>query len=171
MPHPIVHAEIRSTDPDATRKFFADLLGWTYPDPGAVPGYTFVDTGVPGALYTAISPLQGGSDLVTLLHRGGRYRWRRETGRRTRRPGVQEPQHVPGVAFALIADPQGHVVGLTPAGLSVGGLCGQRRLPTACCPQRPPSRGPPKFTVRQTQGKRIHSSRIADLPDDDWRPV
>src|SRR6185437_5027205 len=62
MPHPIVHAEIRSTDPDATRKFFADLLGWTYPDPGAVPGYTFVDTGVPGALYTAISPLQGGSD-------------------------------------------------------------------------------------------------------------
>ena len=29
MPHPIVHAEIRSTDPDATRKFFADLLGWT----------------------------------------------------------------------------------------------------------------------------------------------
>jgi len=58
MPHPIVHAEIRSTDPDATRKFFADLLGWTYPDPGAVPGYTFVDTGVPGALYTAISPLQ-----------------------------------------------------------------------------------------------------------------
>jgi uncharacterized protein len=58
MPHPIVHAEIRSTDPDATRKFFADLLGWSYPDPGAVPGYTFVDTGVPGALYTAISPLQ-----------------------------------------------------------------------------------------------------------------
>ena len=67
MPHPIVHAEIRSTDPDATRKFFADLLGWTYPDPGAVPGYTFVDTGVPGALYTAISPLQGGSDLVTFF--------------------------------------------------------------------------------------------------------
>src|SRR5689334_24265705 len=67
MPHPIVHAEIRSADPDATRKFFADLLGWTYPDPGAVPGYTFVDTGVPGALYTAISPLQGGSDLVTFF--------------------------------------------------------------------------------------------------------
>ena len=29
---------------------------------------------------------------------------------------VQEPQRVPGVAFALIADPQGHVVGLTKAG-------------------------------------------------------
>jgi uncharacterized protein len=29
---------------------------------------------------------------------------------------VQEPQRVPGVAFALIADPQGHVVGLTQQG-------------------------------------------------------
>ena len=112
MPHPIVHAEIRSTDPDATRKFFADLLGWTYPDPGAVPGYTFVDTGVPGALYTAISPLQGDADLVTFFvgvedmaaaiadatSLGGRV--------------VQEPVAVPGVSFALIADPLGHVVGL-----------------------------------------------------------
>ena len=67
MAHPVVHAEIRSKDPDATRKFFSDLLGWTYPGEGAVPGYTFVDTGVPDALYTAISPLQGGSDLVTFF--------------------------------------------------------------------------------------------------------
>ena len=37
------------------------------PDQGAIPGYTFVDTGLPGALYTAISPLQGGSDLVTFF--------------------------------------------------------------------------------------------------------
>jgi hypothetical protein len=30
MPHPIVHAEIRSSDPDATRKFFAVsvLIAW-----------------------------------------------------------------------------------------------------------------------------------------------
>ena len=67
MAHPVVHAEIRSRDPDATRKFFGDLLGWTYPTEGAAPGYTFIDTGVPGALYTAISPLQGGSDLVTFF--------------------------------------------------------------------------------------------------------
>ena len=26
MPHPVIHAEIRSQDPDATRKFFADLF-------------------------------------------------------------------------------------------------------------------------------------------------
>ena len=112
MAHPVVHAEIRSKDPDATRKFFGDLLGWTYPSEGAVPGYTFVDTGVPDALYTAISPLQGDGDLVTFfvgvedieaaitqaVDLGGRV--------------VQKPVSVPGVLFGLIADPQGHVVGL-----------------------------------------------------------
>ena len=112
MSHPIVHAEIRSADPDGTRAFFGSLFGWTYPTEGAFPGYTFVDTGVPGALYTAISPLQGDDDLVTFfvgvqrmddtiadaLHLGGRV--------------VQEPVTIPGVTFALIADPQGHVVGL-----------------------------------------------------------
>jgi len=50
MSHPIVHAEIRSSDPDATRAFFGELFGWTYPTEGAFPGYTFVETGVPGLL-------------------------------------------------------------------------------------------------------------------------
>ncbi len=116
MPHPIVHAEIRSSDPDATRTFFADLLGWAYPDQGAVPGYTFVDTGVPDALYTAISPLQGGSDLVTFFVAvddvDSAVKRAEELGGRV----IQEPQHVPGVTFALIADPQGHIVGLTHQG-------------------------------------------------------
>ena len=112
MSHPVVHAEIRSSDPDATRAFFGGLFGWTYPHEGAVPGYTFVDTGVPDALYTAISPLQGGAEMVTFfvgvqdveasaaqaVALGGRV--------------VQAPVTVPGVVFALIADPQGHVVGL-----------------------------------------------------------
>ncbi len=116
MPHPIVHAEIRSANPDATRAFFGELFGWTYPTEGALPGYTFVDTRVPDALYTAISPLQGDSDLVTffvavddvdatLAHAtklGGRV--------------VQQPVNVPGVSFALLADPQGHVVGVAKQG-------------------------------------------------------
>jgi predicted enzyme related to lactoylglutathione lyase len=116
MPHPIVHAEIRSKDPDATRKFFGDLLGWAYPTEGALPGYTFVDTGVPNALYTAISPLQGGSDLVTFFvgvdDIKGVIGLAKELGGTV----VQEPQQAPGVTFALIADPQGHVVGLAQQG-------------------------------------------------------
>jgi predicted enzyme related to lactoylglutathione lyase len=112
MSHPIVHAEIRSSDPDATRAFFHDLFGWTYPNEGAVPGYTFVETGVPDALYTAISPLQGDTDLVTFFV--GVDDMAESIASATRLGGrvVQDPVTVPGVSFALIADPQGHVVGL-----------------------------------------------------------
>ena len=112
MAHPVVHAEIRSQDPDATRKFFSDLLGWTYPAEGAVPGYTFVDTGVPDALYTAISPLQGGQDLVTFFI--GVDDINQVVAQAAQLGGtvVQEPRQAPGVSFALIADPQGHIVGL-----------------------------------------------------------
>jgi uncharacterized protein len=116
MAHPVVHAEIRSKDPDATRKFFGDLLGWTYPSEGAVPGYTFVDTGVPNALYTAISPLQGGSDLVTFFVGVDDIISVIELAKRLGGQVIQEPRQAPGVSFALIADPQGHVVGLAQQG-------------------------------------------------------
>jgi predicted enzyme related to lactoylglutathione lyase len=110
--HPVVHAEIRSSDPDATRAFFGELLGWTYPSEGAYPGYTFVDTGVPDALFTAIGPLQGDADLVTFFI--GVDDMATTVAEATRLGGavVQEPVDVPGVRFALISDPLGHVVGL-----------------------------------------------------------
>jgi predicted enzyme related to lactoylglutathione lyase len=28
MPHPVIHTEIRSKDPDATREFFAAMFDW-----------------------------------------------------------------------------------------------------------------------------------------------
>ena len=112
MSHPIVHAEIRSSDPDATRQFFGDLFGWTYPSPGELPGYTFVDTGVPDALYTAISPLQGDSDLVTFFVGVEDIESSMKEATRLGGRVVQEPTTVPGVSFGLIADPLGHVVGL-----------------------------------------------------------
>ena len=34
MASPVVHFEIRSADPDATREFYGKLFGWTYPDGG-----------------------------------------------------------------------------------------------------------------------------------------
>lgn len=115
MPNPIVHAEIRSTDPDATRAFFGRLFGWTFPE-GGIPGYTYIESGVPNALPGGISPLQSGNPLVTffvgvedidatlaeVVRLGGTV--------------VQEVARVPGVAFALIADPAGQVVGLAQQG-------------------------------------------------------
>jgi len=112
MSHPVVHAEIRSSDPDATRAFFGELFGWTYPSEGAFPGYTFVDTGAPDALYTAISPLQGDADLVTFFVGVDDVPASIESAVRLGGRVVQDPVEVPGVRFALIADPQGHVVGL-----------------------------------------------------------
>jgi uncharacterized protein len=64
MAHPVVHAEIRSQDPDVTRKFFADLFGWKVAAEGAYPGYTFIDTGAEGGPYVAISSRQGAEDEV-----------------------------------------------------------------------------------------------------------
>jgi uncharacterized protein len=111
MPHPVIHAEIRSTDPDATREFFGQLFGWGYSD-GAFPGYTFVDVGAEGALPTAVGPLQGGEDSVLFfvgvddvaatLHRA------EELGGRI----VQPAQEVPGVTFGVFADAHGHIVGV-----------------------------------------------------------
>ena len=72
MPHPVVHAEIRSQDPDATRRFFADLFGWEVAAEGALPGYTFINTGVDGGTFVAIGPRQGPGDEVLFFVRGAR---------------------------------------------------------------------------------------------------
>jgi predicted enzyme related to lactoylglutathione lyase len=111
MAHPVIHAEIRSADPDATREFFGQLFGWSYSE-GLYPGYTFVDTGVDGALPTAISPLQGDADAV-LFFVG--VRDVAETLAQAERLGgriVQPAQTVPGVTFGVLADKQGHLIGV-----------------------------------------------------------
>ena len=111
MPHPVVHAEIRSADPDAPREFFGQVFGWKYSD-GAFPGYTFVDVGVDGALPTAIGPLQGGDDSVLFFIGVDDVA---ATLRRAEELGgsiVQPAQEVPGVTFGVFADAQGHAVGV-----------------------------------------------------------
>lgn len=111
MAHPVVHAEIRSTDPDATRTFFAGLFGWSYSD-GAYPGYTFVDTGVEGALPTAISPLQGDDDAVIWFVGVQDVRAALAKAEELGGSIVQPAQEVPGVTFGVLADPHGHKIGV-----------------------------------------------------------
>src|SRR5438874_13474474 len=98
MAHPVIHAEIRSEDPDATRAFFGELFGWTYSD-GAFPGYTFADTGDQGAIATAIGPLQGGSDaalfFVGVQDVDATLKRAEELGGTI----IQPTQTVPGVSF------------------------------------------------------------------------
>ena len=116
MNHPIVHAEIRSSDPDATRSFFGDLFGWTYPSEGAFPGYTFVDTGVPDALYTAISPLQGDADQVLFFVGVEDVKATLAKAEELGGKIIQEAMEAPGVSFGVFADAQGHQVGVASNG-------------------------------------------------------
>ena len=112
MGNPIVHFEIRSEDPDASRAFYAELFGWSYP-PGGFPGYTYVESGVPeGTIPGGISPLQGGQPMVTVF--AGVPNVQEALDRAVALGGrvVQPAQSVPGVTFGLFADPQGHIVGL-----------------------------------------------------------
>ena len=115
MSNPIVHAEIRSADPDATRMFFGKLFGWSFPE-GAFPGYTYVDSGVPNALPAGIGPVQGGNELVTFFVGVDDIDAAIADAGRLGGSVVQEVTRVPGVAFALIADPAGQVVGLAQQG-------------------------------------------------------
>jgi predicted enzyme related to lactoylglutathione lyase len=116
MSHPVVHVEIRSQDPDATRAFLGDLFGWKVAAEGDYPGYTFIDTGAEGPPHTAISPRQatedevlffvGVEDVAATLSRA------QELGGTV----IQPAQHVPGTSFGVFADPQGHRIGVAAAG-------------------------------------------------------
>ncbi len=116
MPHPVIHAEIRSENPDATRKFFTDLFGWKVASEGAFPGYTFIDTGVEGGTYVAISPRQGAEDEVLFFvgveDVAATLTKAEELGGRI----IQPAQTVPGTSFGVFADAQGHHVGVAANG-------------------------------------------------------
>jgi len=131
MAHPVVHAEIRSADPDKTRQFFAELFGWKVASEGAYPGYTFIDTGTPEGTYVAIGPRQsaedevlffvGVEDVAATLARaeelGGQIV--AATLARAEELGgqiVQPAQQVPGTSFGVFADAQGHKIGVAANG-------------------------------------------------------
>jgi hypothetical protein len=116
MPHPVVHAEIRSADPDATRKFFADLFGWKVAAEGAFPGYTFIDTGVEGGTHVAISPRQSQEDEVLFFVAVDDVAATLKKAESLGGTIVQPAQEVPGVSFGVFADAQGHNVGVAATG-------------------------------------------------------
>ncbi len=112
MTHPVVHAEIRSADPDATRRFFADLFSWKIASEGAFPGYTFMDTGAEGGAYVAISPRQADEDEVLFFVAVEDVAAALGQAESLGGTIVQPVQHVPGTSFGVFADPQGHRIGV-----------------------------------------------------------
>jgi predicted enzyme related to lactoylglutathione lyase len=116
MAHPVIHAEIRSADPDATRAFFADLFGWKVASEGAFPGYTFIDTGVEGGTYVAISPRQSSEDEVLFFVGVEDVAATLAKAEKLGGTIIQPVQQVPGTSFGVFADAQGHRVGVAAAG-------------------------------------------------------
>lgn len=112
MPHPVIHAEIRSQDADATREFLAELFDWKVASEGGLPGYTFIDTGATEGPAVAISPRQGTDDevlfFVAVDDVAATLSRAQELGGKI----IQPAQHVPGVSFGVLADAQGHRIGI-----------------------------------------------------------
>jgi uncharacterized protein len=113
MAHPVVHTEIRSTDPDATRAFFAELFGWKVASEGAYPGYTFIDTGAEGGPYVAIGPRQAAEDEVLFFVLVDDVAAALARAEQLGGKIVQPAQQVPGTSFGVLEDAQGHRVGVT----------------------------------------------------------
>jgi predicted enzyme related to lactoylglutathione lyase len=116
MAHPVIHAEIRSADPDATRRFFADLFGWKVGSEGAFPGYTFIDTGAEGSPYVAISPRQSDEDEVLFFVAVEDVAAALDKAQRLGGTIIQPAQQVPGTSFGVFADAQGHRIGVAANG-------------------------------------------------------
>lgn len=112
MAHPVIHVEIRSGDPDDTRKFFGDLFGWKVASEGGLPGYTFIDTGSDGGPHTAISPRQGTQDEVLFFVAVEDVAATLKAAEDLGGTIVQPAQEVPGTTFGVLADAQGHRVGV-----------------------------------------------------------
>ena len=112
MPHPVIHAEIRSEDPDATRSFFAELFGWKVASEGGFPGYTFIDTGADNGPAVAIRPRQGADDEVLFFVSVDDVPATLEKAEQLGGKVTQPAQEVPGVTFAVLTDAKGHKVGI-----------------------------------------------------------
>lgn len=116
MAHPVIHTEIRSQDPDATRAFLGDLFGWTVASEGAVPGYTFIDTGAEGGPYVAVSPRQTDADEVLFFVAVDDVAATLARAAELGGTVVQPAQQVPGTTYGVLADAHGHRIGVASNG-------------------------------------------------------
>lgn len=115
MGDPIVHFEIRSSDPEAGKTFYRDLFGWTFtnPPPGHVEGYAYINSESDRAtIHGGLSPLQDGAPMVTIYAEVEDLEASLAKAVSLGGVIVQGPTEVPGVTIGLFADPQGNVVGV-----------------------------------------------------------
>jgi predicted enzyme related to lactoylglutathione lyase len=113
MGQPVVHFEVQGDDRQALARFYGQLFGWKTSDISEM-NYTMVETGGDGGINGGIGASPEGppggvtfyvqsDDVASSLKRA------EELGGRS----VAGPMDMPdGHKWALLSDPEGHVVGL-----------------------------------------------------------
>ncbi len=117
---PIGWFEIATTDPATTEAFYADVLGWSYNDDAAAPGYRIVDAGdgINGGITAAQAGLPPSYAIfsVQVADVAATCRQIEERGGKV----LVGPETIEqnGLSFANVTDPEGNHFGLfsPPAG-------------------------------------------------------
>lgn len=116
MTNPVVGwSEITGKDGPGLQRFYSKLFGWSIDDAGDGSGYGLAEAGEKG-IAGGIGASQGGGDGgVTFYVEVGdpaAFLAKAEThGGKTVVPPTQIPDF--GLTFAFVADPEGHVAGLS----------------------------------------------------------
>lgn len=111
----VIHFEVTGRDGAALQRFYHDLFGWTF-DTNNPGGYGMVSSDEAGIVVGVGNSPEGSAggvtgyvavaDIDAALARAG------QLGGRTVMPKMSPG---PGATIALVADPEGHVIGLTQA--------------------------------------------------------
>jgi predicted enzyme related to lactoylglutathione lyase len=113
MGQPVVHFEVQGRDRKVLTQFYSQLFGWTTNDISEM-NYTMVETGGDGGINGGIGTTPEGAPGGATFYVGsddvaGSLQRAEELGGRR----VAGPMDMPdGHKWALLADPEGHVVGL-----------------------------------------------------------
>ena len=113
MPNPVVHFEVLGKDAEALQGFYGKVFDWQL-NP-VMPTYAMVSTGVEGGIAGGVgAPPDGSAGHVTFYVRVPDIDATLETatklGGRVIMPKFNPS---PDATLALVADPEGHIIGLS----------------------------------------------------------
>ncbi len=114
MAYPVTHFEINAQDAPATQKFYRDLFGWGI-DTNNPDNYGMIDTKNKGTgINGGIGASRHGKSWVTFYVETDDPAATLAKAERLGGSRVMEPMDAGGnVVYALFADPEGNVIGLT----------------------------------------------------------